>query len=96
MSVLPVDMHMYQCAYLGPVEVRRGYQVPGTGDKDGYELPCGCWEWSPGPLQKQRVCLTEDQFLSPYLLIFFKDFTFIFNFMFAYISVLVCVLLSCS
>lgn len=33
-------------------------QSGGTGVTDGCELPCGCWESNPGPLEKQPVLLT--------------------------------------
>lgn len=31
---------------------------PGIGVMDGHELPHGCWELSPGPLQEQQVVLS--------------------------------------
>lgn len=33
-------------------------KCPGNGVIDGHELPCRCWEWKQGPLQKQEVFLT--------------------------------------
>lgn len=38
---------MHMCAVhvcLVPLEVRRGVEFPGTGVRDGWELPCGFWE----------------------------------------------------
>ena len=32
--------------------------APGTGAKDGYELPCGCWELNSGPLDEQTKSLS--------------------------------------
>ena len=32
---------------------------------DSYELPCGCWEVNPGPLEEQPVFLTTEQSLQP-------------------------------
>ena len=29
------------------------------------ELPCGCWEWNPGPLKEQSVFLTSGPSLQP-------------------------------
>lgn len=34
---------------------------PGTGDTDNCELPCGVWEWKPGP--EEQVFLTSEPFL---------------------------------
>ena len=33
---------------------------PGTGVTDRCELPCGCWELSPGPLEEQPVFLSTE------------------------------------
>ena len=38
---------------------------PGTGSSDSCELPCGCWELNPGPLEEQSVLLTAEPFLQP-------------------------------
>ena len=60
---------MYICA-------RRGRQIPGTGVTDSCELPCGCWELNPGPLEEQPVLLTAEP--SPQLLhsSFWESFSF--------------------
>ena len=42
--------HVNACCLWRPEESIRS---PGTGVKDGYELPCGCWESNLGPLQGQ-------------------------------------------
>jgi hypothetical protein len=42
------------------------FRAPGTGVQDGCELPCGCWEPSLGPLQKQPVLLTTEPLIQPY------------------------------
>ena len=39
---------------------------PGTGIKDGSQLPCGCWGPNPGPLQEQSVLLTARPSLQPH------------------------------
>ena len=41
-------------------EARRGHWIPGTGVTNGCELPCGCWELTPGPLEEQSVILTTE------------------------------------
>ena len=30
-------------------------RFPGTGVIDGHDLPWGCWELNPDPLEEQRV-----------------------------------------
>jgi hypothetical protein len=44
---------------------------PGTGVTDRCELPCGCWELSPGPLEEQPVLLTTEPSLQPFITFFF-------------------------
>ena len=41
---------------------QEGVRCPGTGVTDGCELPCGCWELNPGPLEK---LLTAEPSLQP-------------------------------
>ena len=44
-----------------PMEASRERQIPpGNGLTDGCELPCGCWELNPGPLEDQPVLLTAE------------------------------------
>ena len=40
-------------------------QIPGNGVTDSCELPCGCWEVNPGPLEEQPVLLTTEPSLPP-------------------------------
>ena len=40
---------------------------PASGVTDGCELPCGCWESNPGPLEEQPVLLTTEPALQPLL-----------------------------
>lgn len=40
-----------------PVPARRGHWILGTGIIDGCELPSGCWESNPGPLEEQTILL---------------------------------------
>ena len=42
-----------------------GVRSPGTGFSDSCELPCGCWELNPGPLEEQSVLLTAEPSLQP-------------------------------
>ena len=44
-------LHVCMCAmYMPGVHgVQIGFWIPGTGVTDGCELPCGCWDWNPGP-----------------------------------------------
>ena len=58
MGVLFACLSMYHvCAWClwWPEE---GIGSPGTGVTDSCELPCGCWELNPGPLEEQSVLLT--------------------------------------
>lgn len=50
-----------------------GADSPGTGVTDGWELPCGCWDMNPDPLQEQPVLVTAETSLRPLqLAIYFK------------------------
>ena len=42
-----------------------GVKVFGTGVTDSCELPCGCWELNPGPLEEQSVLLTAEPSFQP-------------------------------
>jgi hypothetical protein len=42
------------------LETKEGVRFPWTGVTDGCELPCGCWESNPGPLQEQPMLLTTE------------------------------------
>ncbi|ERE74288.1 E3 ubiquitin-protein ligase [Cricetulus griseus] len=37
----------------------------GTGVTDSCELPCGCWELNPGPLEEEPGLLTTEPYLQP-------------------------------
>lgn len=45
------------CTYVALVwpTVMEGNRSPGNAVRDGWELPCGCWEPNLGPLQKQQT-----------------------------------------
>ena len=45
-----------------PMEARK---CPGKRDRGGWDLLCGCWESSPGPLEEQPVLLTAEPSLQP-------------------------------
>ena len=47
------DVSMHVCMQ----RPEEGIRSLGTGVTDGCELPCGCWEWNPGPLQEQQLYL---------------------------------------
>ena len=42
-----------------------GSRSSGTGVLDVGELPCGCWELNPGPLQEQPVLVPAEPSLQP-------------------------------
>jgi hypothetical protein len=42
-----------------------GVRCPGTGVTDSCELPCGCWELNPGPLEDHLVLLVAKPSLQP-------------------------------
>lgn len=55
-------MCMYQClhvclACLVPKEARRGVRSPSARVMGNCDLPHGCWELNPDPLQEQLVLL---------------------------------------
>jgi len=53
-DILPLH-HM--CAV--PTKSRK-IRSSGTGVIDGFEIPCGCWESNPSPLEEQPMCLTSE------------------------------------
>ena len=69
---------------------RPGIRFPGTGFKDSWEPPCGCWESSLGPLVEETVLLTLwwSWSSTTYLLSFCFCFCFFFHFSFSLIVVL--------
>ena len=48
------------CIGVLPAGVSKGDRFPETGDTNSCELPCGCWESNPGPLEEQPVFLTVE------------------------------------
>ena len=42
------------------VHWREGVRFPAAGSSDSCELPYGCWELNPGPLEEQHVLLTTE------------------------------------
>jgi hypothetical protein len=51
---------MYVCALCGCLVLSEGFGSPGTRVTDVYDLPYGCWNLNPGPLEKQLVLLSPD------------------------------------
>lgn len=55
--VSPACVSQYDvCALL--MEPEEGAGAHETRVRDSFELPRGCWEWHPGPLDKQPVIVT--------------------------------------
>ena len=46
---------------------------PATGSSDSCELPYGCWELNPGPLEEQSVLLTTEPSLQPHFFFFLRQ-----------------------
>lgn len=62
LSIREFYLHVCLCAMCMPVplEGRRGHWTPRNGVLDLCELPHGCWDPTPGLLEKQSVFLTTD------------------------------------
>lgn len=52
--------HVHWCFACMHVCLGEGFRSPGVRATDSCELPRGCWEWYPGPLQEQPVPLTTE------------------------------------
>ena len=46
-----------------------GVESPGTGVTESCELPCGCWDLNPGPLEEQPVFLSAESSLQPKVIV---------------------------
>jgi hypothetical protein len=44
-----------------PLEAREAIRFPGTEATGAFELPYGCWESHPGPLEEQLVVSTAQR-----------------------------------
>lgn len=56
-------LRMYVCApcvSLVPQSTEEGVGSHGTGDIDGCEPLCGCWESNLSPLKEQQIILTAE------------------------------------
>ena len=53
----------------------KGSTSPGTAVTDKCELPCGCWELNPGPLEEQPLLLTSELSLPALRVRFLKSKT---------------------
>ena len=51
---------------------------PGTGVIDSCEVPCGCWELNPDPLEEQPVLQNLELSLQPLLLFSFRTIFFLY------------------
>ena len=58
-------LHAHHVHAWEPQIPEEGVGFPGIGNRDGCELPCGCWELNSGPLQEQEVFLYIEPFLRP-------------------------------
>lgn len=58
MGVLPASLHQL-CAWC-PWKLEESFLSSETVFTDGYEPPCGCWEWNLYPLEEQPVPLATD------------------------------------
>ena len=56
LCTLAFCLHVYLC---------EGFGSSGMGVTDSCELPYGCWELNPGPLEEQPVLLTNEPSLQP-------------------------------
>jgi hypothetical protein len=55
-------------AYLVPLEVRRGWQVPWNWNYRWLWATSGYWNLNPDPVEKHQVLLTAEPSLQPLLL----------------------------
>ena len=51
---------IFMCIGALPVCISEGVRSPRTEATDRCELPRGCWELNPGPLEEQPVFLTTE------------------------------------
>ena len=63
-SVFPEFVEVHQCMQ-SPWKSREGDGSLGTGDRDGCELLCGCWELNLGLLQEQQCFQLMSHLSSP-------------------------------
>jgi hypothetical protein len=54
------------CMLCGQRGQRRALNFLKPGVTDGCELPSGCWELNPGPLEEQQVLLTAEPSYQPW------------------------------
>jgi hypothetical protein len=58
-------VYLYALVFCLDLCLCEGVRSPGTGIIDNCELPCGCWELNPGPLEEQPVLSTAEPSLQP-------------------------------
>lgn len=79
---LCVCLCLCMCTEAVPSTCREGAWSLGTGVRDGYEPPCGCWKLNPGPLQEKLMLLTTGpSFQLPYQTADFGDTFLLPNFL---------------
>ena len=68
-----IYLFIYYVYNILPVYMPAGQKRAPDPITDGCELPCGCWELNPGPLEEQAMLLTSEPSLQPsnYVLIDF-------------------------
>lgn len=66
---------MYTMCMPGALKGQGSVGASGTGITGGCEVPWGCWEPNPGPLEEQRVLLATEPSLQPQHRTFFKHFS---------------------
>lgn len=64
MSVVPAFMSVHPLCTWCPWRSEKGIRSPGTGVRDGCDLPHRCWESNLGPIQEQVLLTTEPSPLS--------------------------------
>lgn len=65
MNILPACMSVNYVNACCLRKSEEGFGSPGTGDIDGYEPPCRCWESNSDLLQEQHIFLTMKPWLRP-------------------------------
>ena len=48
-----------------PVTANRGSTETSDPVIDGFEPPCGCWDWNSGPLEEKSVLLPAESSRQP-------------------------------
>ena len=73
MGALPACTSVHHVSIWFSEQPEEGTESPETGATNGCELPRGCWESNPGPLEEQPVLLTIEQSPQPSLTYFWGN-----------------------